>query len=261
MPYPIDIGMDGHVHTKFCNHASGEMEDYVLAALDRGLHTICFLEHLETDIIYQQRSWLTNDNFTEYFREGERLKDRYHDCIDILLGVEVGYNPDSLTRLQHNLSQFQWDRIGLSYHFYRSDTTHLNMLSGKKESLDQFSTLDIDGIITHYYATLLEAVIAIDCDVVCHLDTVLRHHPAINHAEKHHDHIIKILDTMSKKNIALEINTSGFALRNTPFPAADIIREAMQRKIPLCLGSDAHGPHQVGRFFSKANAYINEINM
>ena len=27
--------IDGHVHTKLCHHARGEMEEYVLAAIDQ----------------------------------------------------------------------------------------------------------------------------------------------------------------------------------------------------------------------------------
>ena len=33
----IDITCDGHVHTALCQHAVGAMEDYVRAAIDRGL--------------------------------------------------------------------------------------------------------------------------------------------------------------------------------------------------------------------------------
>ena len=38
--------IDYHVHTSLCNHASGTMEQYVQAAVAKGLNTICFLDHL-----------------------------------------------------------------------------------------------------------------------------------------------------------------------------------------------------------------------
>ncbi len=46
----IDVSFDGHVHTRLCNHAVGEMAEYVEQAVQRGLTTIVFLEHLETAI-------------------------------------------------------------------------------------------------------------------------------------------------------------------------------------------------------------------
>ena len=78
---PIDLKKDNHVHTRLCNHASGEMEEYVLAAIDRGLTSITFLEHLEEEIHYFERTWLTKDNFTCYFREGERLRKKHQGQI------------------------------------------------------------------------------------------------------------------------------------------------------------------------------------
>ena len=38
--------IDYHVHTSLCNHATGTMEQYVRAGVDKGLTTIGFLDHL-----------------------------------------------------------------------------------------------------------------------------------------------------------------------------------------------------------------------
>ena len=38
--------IDYHVHTSFCNHAAGTMEQPVRAAGGKGLATICFPDHL-----------------------------------------------------------------------------------------------------------------------------------------------------------------------------------------------------------------------
>ena len=51
----LDLSQDGHIHTRLCNHATGEMEEYVLAALNKNLKTIIFLEHLEEKTVYFER--------------------------------------------------------------------------------------------------------------------------------------------------------------------------------------------------------------
>jgi HisJ family histidinol phosphate phosphatase len=56
----LDISEDGHVHTNLCHHALGAMEDYVQAAIDRGLRKIIFLEHLEAGIEYFESTLLTD---------------------------------------------------------------------------------------------------------------------------------------------------------------------------------------------------------
>lgn len=255
--YPIDIGFDGHVHTYLCNHAKGTMEEYVVAAINRGLHTLCFLEHLELGITYHQRSWLNEEDFAVYFEEGTRLKKAYEGQLTILLGVEAGYNPDQQNPFLSLLKAYPWDRIGLSHHFHRIGNKHFNLLSRQPDSLAQLIEHGPALIMDAYFDSLLEALQIMEhCDVVCHLDACLRHDPERKLSEKNNIQINTILDIMQHKQIALEVNTSGFALRQAPFPEATILNRAMQRGLLLVPASDAHAPQQVGRYFDQINDYL-----
>lgn len=256
----IDTTFDGHVHTRLCNHAVGEMEEYVIEAVARGLKTVCFLEHLETEIIYQPPCWLEDEAFRYYFAEGARLKEVYRDRIDIRLGVEMGCNLQAIASIQQRLARFPIERIGLSCHFHFNDGRHLNLLSRKRQSLDRLEELGADAVVTTYFATLTTAVERLDCDVLCHLDAVLRHLPGISFNDDHRQQIGRLLDAVKAKGVALEINTSGFDYRGTPFPAPWIITEALARDIPLQAGSDAHQPHEVGRYFAQLPHYLEPLH-
>jgi histidinol-phosphatase (PHP family) len=258
MPALIDVTIDGHVHTRLCNHASGEMEEYVQQGVQRGLATIVFLEHLEAGIHYHPRSWL-EDEFVYYFEEGRRLQQRYRGIIDIRLGVETGYNPAAVSLLQEKLALYPWDRIGLSCHFHRHGDSHLNLLSRRRESLEQLAAIGVNQVISDYFNALIEAIGVIDCDVICHLDAVLRHYPGIEFNEDHRRQIETLLDGIRSKGVALEINTSGIAYRGSPFPAPWIIKGALQRGIPLFAGSDAHQPEEVGRYFDRLPEYLQDL--
>ena len=61
---------------------------------------------------------------------------------------------------------------------------------------------------------------------------------------------------INEAGMALEINTSGYDLRNQPFPSTDIILRARDMQIPLRAGSDAHRPEDVGRHFDKLPALL-----
>ena len=256
MPPLIDITTDGHIHTRLCNHAEGEMEAYVENAVQRGLATIIFLEHLEAGIQYPSRSWLEREEFDYYFQEGMRLKELYRGTIDVRLGVEAGYNRAAASTLQEKLAQYSWDRIGLSCHFHCQDGVHLNLLSRNQESLKRLAAIGINQIVTEYFNALIEAIEIIDCDVLCHLDAVLRHYPGIGFSEDHRQQIELLLDGMRRKDVALEINTSGFDYRGAPFPAPWIIKSAMERGLQLYAGSDAHQPGDVGRYFDQLPEYL-----
>ena len=242
-----------------CKHATGEMEEYVQKAIQRGLSTIIFLEHLETGIQYHPPSWLDKEEFAYYFEEGARLQQRYRGRIEVRLGVETGYNREAVSTIRERLAQYPWHRIGLSCHFHAHEGSYLNLLSRRQESLQRLTAIGVDQVVTDYFNALIEAIGVIDCDVLCHLDAVLRHAPGIRLNEEHRRQIEVLLDGMQAKGVALEINTSGFDYRGSPFPAPWIIKGALERGIPLWAGSDAHQPGDVGRYFDRLPEYLQRI--
>ncbi|WP_456473274.1 histidinol-phosphatase [Desulfolithobacter sp.] len=252
-----DLRSDTHVHTRLCNHARGEMEDYVRAALRRNLTRLTFLEHLEADITYPQRTWLREHDFNSYFAEGSRLQDKYKGQLTIELGVEAGYNPEAVDLLQAQLARWPFERIGLSYHFYRVGSRHYNMVSRRRENMTVLGRIGVEQVISDYLSGLVQAVQELKCDVLCHLDAVMRHHPGYCLLPSHHRQIDTLLDLMASRNISLEINTSGFSIRDTPHPSPDIIARARDRAILLTAGSDAHHPGQVGRHFRDLARLLN----
>lgn len=247
----IKTSVDHHLHTSFCHHATGTMEEYVLAGIDCGLEGVVFLEHLEVGINYFETSWLSEADFARYRQEGERLRGEYGDRINIGLGVEVGYNPERVAEIQQILAGAVWDRIGISYHFLEVEGSHYNLLSRKGQNMEVFSRVGIDKVLERYFAGLLAAINDLPGTALCHLDAVLRHHPDLEFSPGHLEQIEAILAALGRRQMALEVNTSGFALRNEPFPSLAIIHQAVDLGLRLEAGSDAHRPQDVGRFFNR----------
>ena len=252
-PAPV---IDTHVHTSLCNHATGTMEDYVRSALGKGFRGIVFLEHLEEGIEYFERTWLTEADFAAYFAEGKKLQEKYRDRISITLGVEIGYNPRAVEALRESIRRFPWDWQGLSYHFYYHGGRHLNMVSRRQEVMEALAAAGPDRVMTDYLNGLIEAVQVLDCNVLCHLDAVMRHHPGARFNPSHWDLVERLLAAVRQRNMHLEVNTSGFALRGEPYPGQRIIGRALGLGIPLTAGSDAHHPAQVGRYFDRIPEFL-----
>lgn len=252
----VDTSKDGHVHTFLCRHAIGAMEEYVQAALRKGLRSLTFLEHMEAEIQYPHRSWLEELDFDFYFEEGQRLREVYQGQIEVRLGVEMGYNPDAVDTLRKKLGQYPWDSVGLSCHFFLHEGQHYNLLSNRKENLQKFADFGVDTVLHSYLAMLIEGVQRIDCTVLCHLDAGLRHMPGILFNDEHKRQIHALLEAVHGRGMALEVNTSGFDYRGNPFPADWIITKALEMGIPLSPGSDAHRPEEVGRHFDRLPAYL-----
>ena len=252
----LDLTVDGHVHTSLCRHAVGEMDDYVRVARERGLKQLFFLEHLERGIDYFERTWLSEADFDEYFRRGLELKEKYRGSLQVGLGVEVGYNPQCRDELLAALAAREWDRIGISYHFMAVAGRHYNLVSRRRENLEVLGRLGVAKVLSAYFATLLEAVETLPGHFVCHLDAVMRHHPEVRLEAAHYLQIEEILAAMASRGMALEINASGLARRGQPYPAGEIIAEAVRRGIALTAGSDSHRPEDVGGFAELARVMI-----
>lgn len=244
----LDLTIDGHVHTSLCRHAVGEMDEYVRVAQKRGLRQVFFLEHLERGIDYFERTWLNEDDFDEYFRNGRELQERHHGNLRVGLGVEVGYNPQCRDELLAALAARKWERIGISYHFMAVDGCHYNLVSRRRENLEALGRLGVANVLSAYFDTLLEAVEVLPGHFVCHLDAVMRHHPEVRLESGHYHQIEEILAAMARRGLALEINASGLARRGQPYPAREIVAEAVRRGIALTAGSDSHRPEDVGGF-------------
>ena len=255
----IDTSVDGHVHTSLCHHARGSMEEYVLSAISKGLRKLIFLEHLEVGINYFESTWLTEDDFNFYHKEGKRLQEKYQDRIEIGLGVEVGYNPRFSEEILQKLALHTWDRIGISYHFLESDSGHLNMVSSKQINIDRLDKYGVDEVVCRYYEDLQEAVEKLPGQVLCHIDAVLRHHPDVIITPEHSALIDELLDAVAQKKMALEVNTSGYRRKDAPYPSPAILKKAVERNIPLVAGSDAHRPEDVGRYFDRLPELMKEL--
>jgi histidinol-phosphatase (PHP family) len=96
---------------------------------------------------------------------------------------------------------------------------------------------------------LTEAVQRLPGTMLCHLDGALRFLPEIRLTEEHYMQIDTLLQAVREQNMAIEINSSGLAIRHEQFPNHRILAMAKAHGIPFILGSDAHKPEDVGRYF------------
>lgn len=253
MPSPLlDTLSDGHVHTKLCRHASGEMEEYVLSAIQLGLREIIFLEHMEEGIKSPIITWLSEEDFDLYFTEGQRLKEKYRQQIEVKLGVELGYNAEYRQTLLARIKARNWDKISISYHFYPvSGEPHINLLSRSPQNSIRIRQRSPHHIAITYLEGLIDAVQFFPGHSLSHLDAALRHIPEVNFAQHHLPLVTQLLEAVKSKGMSLELNASGYEYQADCFPEKTIISLAKKMGIPFVAGSDAHRPQDVGRHFNR----------
>jgi histidinol-phosphatase (PHP family) len=247
---------DLHVHTLYCNHAEGRMEEYIWAAVRQGLREIGFLAHVEAGVNSSRRLWLRREDLDVYWREGNELRGRYADRIKVSLGLEVGLNPGAISELKQILSGHPWDHVGLSYHFVPDGDSLLNICS--RASANRLKEVDAKEINKVYYQALGDHLAEIKPDFLCHFDVVRKFMADVSTDPEIRMLINRLLMEMARLGVAMEVNTAGCTTVGAPYPAPWILNEAIHLGIELVLGSDSHKPEQVGRRFDEALHYIED---
>jgi len=240
--------IDYHVHTPLCNHAEGVMEAYVRRAVAMGLREICFLDHLTIQrSVHQSGQGLSMapDEVAFYFQAIQFLKQRYKGSIDVKAGLEMDFNPAYIDLLTDIAETYAFDVVASSLHFLDD----LNIVSSGSAWKD--GKKDTDDVYGLYFEQLDKMMDYDYFDMVCHLDLVKKF--GRRSSRSFDKELNEILTKIKKKNLTVEINTSGFNHPVTElYPSPDIIKKCHQQGISITLGSDAHKPEDVGQHYGAA---------
>jgi len=238
--------IDHHVHTRFCGHATGEMEDYVETAIARGLGGIGFSEHFPAEIPIPDKVNATREEMAIVVRRVDELREAYRGRIRILLGGEVDYFPGREEAIAAMLRDYSLDYVIGSVHFVEDwPVDHPDYVDVT------FGRFGVLGIYKRYFAAVLGAIRSGLFDIIGHLDVVKKfgHRPEEDWSELA-DEVAAAIGTAG---MCVDVNTAGLDKPVAEiYPSADLLRRCAQHGAGATLGSDAHAPGEVGRYFNQA---------
>ena len=112
-----------HTHTALCHHASGEIRDYAVAAVEAGLTTLGFSCHAPYPFDNGYVSWfrMLPEETRGYVDEINSLKEEYRGRLDIKLGYEAEYYPRHFAALLDHVNALGCDYIILGQHFVNNE--------------------------------------------------------------------------------------------------------------------------------------------
>jgi len=255
---------DYHTHNQLCRHAVGNLEDYVKATIKIGLGEIGFCDHFPMYYLPEnipiEKYAMTMDEFPEYINEAERLKNKYNEQISVKLGIEVDYIKGQEVEISNALKKFS-DKLDFVF-------GACHVLIGRLGAwcfddpyfIKNYNIYGIDSIYEMYYDKLLHLVESDLFDVVAHFDLPKKFNKFPENYELIHDREIKVLESIKRKDLVIEINTSGYRKDvKEQYPSWDIIREMYNLDIPILLGSDAHLLTEVGYMFKVVISELKKI--
>ncbi|MGO4888731.1 histidinol-phosphatase HisJ [Anaerobacillus sp. MEB173] len=253
---------DGHIHTPFCPHGSDDsIESYIERALQLRLTGMTFTEHAPlpksfTDPVPLQDSAMREEDLPVYLAELKKMKEKYKHKIEINIGLEVDYIigfEDETRSLLNEVGPLLDDSI-LSVHFLKHKGKYYCLdfsEDGFEEMIPIFGS--VDRIYENYFQTVKKSITAnlglYKPKRIGHMTLVHKFQKKFPPKLSYTKEIIDILEAIKAQQLQLDYNGAGVVkpLCGEPYPPSWIIKEAMNKKIPLIYGSDAHSIQGLGQ--------------
>lgn len=237
---------DYHVHSEFSSDSQTPMEQMIERASQLGLKKLCFTDHMDYD--YPQVSDLNFEFDSEaYIKRLEALKEKYHNKLKILTGVELGLQPHITERLNKLVKSYPFDFIiGSSHVVDHVDPYFPEYWEGRTKK---------EGIY-RYFESIIENCKAFQgFHVYGHIDYIIRYVPGQVKATRKEDYsytdYADILDEVLKTIIfygkGIEINTAGYKYGlGYAHPKLEVLKRYQELGGELItVGSDAHKPEHL----------------
>lgn len=276
------VKKDGHTHTQFCPHGSGDdAQRMIEKAIRMGFDEYSITEHAPLPADFKNQfdgdleglvtASLTEDQVEPYLEFAQRMQDKYGDQIKVNVGFEVDYLPgfeDWTTDFLDEYGSRTQDNI-LSVHFMPGDNDKFWCVDYTTEDFAQgFATLlKTPQKLYHHFLELEYEAVTADLGAykpqrIGHLTLIRKYQDYFNlprqfeHANK--QLIQKILREIKARGYQLDLNTAGLYKEycNEIYPDKNIVKLAHDMHIPLTFGSDAHSIQEVGHGYHEVEQWV-----
>ncbi len=220
-----------HTHTYRCRHANGADEDYVKRAVEGGIKTLGFSDHVPLKFADGSESGFRcpTKEAEEYIESIKALREKYRDKLDIKIGFEMEYYPTLFDKTLEYVKALGAEYLILGQHFLGPENegyTHASMVgSDSDEAVKSYADLIVEGINTGVFT------------YVAHPDVL----KFSGDGKVYKAEMRRVCVASKEKDVPLEINLLGVRTdRHYPNPLFWEI--AGEVGSPVTFGSDAHEP-------------------
>lgn len=238
---------DYHIHTKRCGHASGEMEEYIEAARNKGLKEIGFSDHVYVYWLPKEERDLSiamaEEELPEYINDVFRLKEKSSDII-IRLGFEADYIPGHTGTLKKIITKYPFDYVYGSIHFLDGWAFDNSRYS------EGYKDWSPRKLYEYYFKTVQNSAKSGLFDILGHPDLIKKFDYRLEKPPL--DLYEETARIIGEAGVGIEINAAGLRYpAKELYPAEEFLIRCHHYGVPVSLGSDAHKPEQVGSSFDQ----------
>ena len=246
-----------HTHVSYCNHAEGNVFDYVKYAYENGFielgmsdHGPVLKEFLPEDKYFRfgcNRD-MSLDTFEKYLSEIEQAKEMYKDKLKIYSALETEYIEEQYEFYKYLRSKVDYLNLGMHYFKYNG-----NYYS----TFGEVNYITIEG----YVDVVIKALKTGLFNTLVHPDVFMFNYKSANGIREFDDIAInasrRILEACIENNVYVEMNANGIANSITfgksniwLYPCCEFWQLAKEyKKLKIIIGADAHKPEALNNIY------------
>lgn len=264
------LNVNYHTHNHLCNHASGEVSDYVKKAVELGMEQIGLSDHnpVSKDMLSKDDydyNWVGRNMKEEefhnvYLPEIEKAVELYGDKISIKKGLECEYILNYNSYYKNFLNYVDYLVLGL--HYFNSEDKVINTYADVNyENIYDYLEVAREAMSTGYYT------------IFAHPDLFMwsyKNEDGENVFDKHCEEVTKkIIEYAVEYDVILEINANG-VLNSARFADDKIIYPykrfweivAKDKRVKVIIGADCHAPELLeGEHIKFCQELASELNI
>ena len=228
-----------HTHNYRCEHAVGNVEDYVKVAIKESYTELGISDHAPMSKYYENNR-MKEEDLEGYLQEIEEAQKKYGDKIKIYKSLEIEYFPECLKMYDDLKEKLDYLILGLHAFRKKGDDTNYNAWKIKNGS-----------DVLAYAEYMVEAIETGKFDYIAHPDLYVINYRTWDKACENAAHMI--CKAAEKMNVPLEVNANGIrkTLARHPdwdrymYPYKEFWEIAKQYNIRTIIGSDTHNFNQM----------------
>ena len=220
-----------HTHTRWCNHATGEIEDYLDAAIDAGLYEIAITEHVphKDNRDPKRIQW---EDFHKYNDALDGAIERYKGKIKVIKGFECEYYPEAMGAYEIFREKYGYEIMILGQH-----------RSGDDREIDNFGKKDAAKMM-RYADEICTGLKTGMFDFLAHPDLVLENYNDNKWDENCEKVMGRIFKACEDYSIPVEINANGIR-GSKRYPDDNAFMLSKEYGLTYLVNSDAHHPEHL----------------
>lgn len=257
--------VDIHNHCNLSSDSAATPEEMAKTAFDLGVRHFALTDHIELDEFNDGEwdYWAAIDKTRPTF---EKLRDQYEGRMKIYYGTEIGQAMYDLHNAEKILAEHDYDfvigSVHRTCHYEHMGKIPDNEFDRKRVMVeyweDMLNLVEWGKFCTLAHMTFLLRFVNVDTPTGLVTDKAQRSQAAYDTYKSIIDEILRII---VKKEIALEVNSSGYRRGlGDPMAAAPFIKKYKELGGKLItVGSDAHQPSDIAKDIDKCYELLREL--